>query len=376
MRWVYKIWSGFDGFRPAMIESRLQSGNLLDLGWAKYADAVEIDDEVWVFFFQGDRFPPGVYAQGHVESIDVASHHLVIEVAEYSPTTPLTDSATSSRLRELVSPRKRQVFLLPEKLGRRPAACSVGSLNAPSCQAKQCLDCGYWRNLPIIRLKHLKRPRLMTSAIKTYTPAYWAIPKKRNFVSRRGLTVRPGVKRTNELFYRLKSGEAGLAYLFAAGMAKALRRRADVPEFDAVVPVPLSPEKAVDGEFHRTLALASHLAPLLGVPLCDALTLSTPISKRLLLNQGHSQTEFKRRYVNALVIDSARLAPLSKVLIVDDVGTQGHTLGAIAAALTTTLPDMEVHAATGAQFALGPLVRDVQAVLAKDSRQGQALRSR
>ena len=38
LKWLYKIYSNYDGFRPAVIPQRLLDGNLLELGWERYLE--------------------------------------------------------------------------------------------------------------------------------------------------------------------------------------------------------------------------------------------------------------------------------------------------------------------------------------------------
>jgi len=86
VKWIYKIWSGYDGFRPSRIEARLRPGGELNLGWAKYADVAEPGDDVWVWFYEANRFTAGVYVKGIVESIDPVKQQLVLQTQEWNAT--------------------------------------------------------------------------------------------------------------------------------------------------------------------------------------------------------------------------------------------------------------------------------------------------
>jgi predicted amidophosphoribosyltransferase len=72
--------------------------------------------------------------------------------------------------------------------------------------------------------------------------------------------------KTDELFRRFKAGEKNLAFPLALGMHEALVARG-LESVDAIVPVPLSPDKVAAGEIHRTLLLARELGRQLGVPV-------------------------------------------------------------------------------------------------------------
>ena len=67
----------------------------------------------------------------------------------------------------------------------------------------------------------------------------------RNFVYQQGERFNTGIRRTDELFRRFKTGEANLAFPLALGIREALATR-ELDSFEAVVPIPLSPDKAAD----------------------------------------------------------------------------------------------------------------------------------
>jgi hypothetical protein len=50
LKFLYKIYSGYDGFTPARIPERLLPRSILRLSWARYMDSVEVGDEVWIYF--------------------------------------------------------------------------------------------------------------------------------------------------------------------------------------------------------------------------------------------------------------------------------------------------------------------------------------
>jgi len=115
LKFLYKIWSGYDGFQPRKIPHRLIEGTDLDLGWQRYIDSVDIGDEVWVYFYGPHRYVPGVYVNGFVKKIDLDKLRVRIRVRKYSADQPITDGETSERVGRVVSIRNRQVFLFPEQ---------------------------------------------------------------------------------------------------------------------------------------------------------------------------------------------------------------------------------------------------------------------
>jgi predicted amidophosphoribosyltransferase len=131
-------------------------------------------------------------------------------------------------------------------------------------------------------------------------------------------------------------------------------------EATALVPIPLSLDKAEAGEFHRTRALARELGRLLGLPVVEALSLDRPISKRRLQAGGVTSAHFERRYSAALQVDPA-VRRHRRVILVDDVSTHGSTLGCAARALSQH--GVSVALATAGQMVTAAAVRDETAVL-------------
>src|SRR4051812_12609024 len=113
MKFLYKIWSGYDGFTPRQLSKRLQR-RILSLRWGRYIDSVEEGHEVWVYF-HGPRVAPfGVYVKGFVQSIDTDSNRVHLRVREQSTEQPLTDPETSDRIAGIIKARGLQVFVYPE----------------------------------------------------------------------------------------------------------------------------------------------------------------------------------------------------------------------------------------------------------------------
>lgn len=353
MKFLYKIWSGFDGFQPRRIVDRLVNSKDLKLSWKRYIDSVDVGDEVWIYFYGPHQFTPGVYAHGFVSEIDVASSLVRLRVRKYTETKPLTDPDTSERIGRTVSTRNRQVFLFPEEWDSAPE-CSLHG-GATSCARRLCGTCLTWRGLPLIKKNGLALPpRLRDQGLSACVPAYWVIPS-RCYLHKLGSVTR-SVQQTSDMFYRFKVGEEALAYPLALGMYTRLARLGTV-DFDAIVPIPLSPEKAASGEIHRTKLLGKELARLLSTKLVDALTLRHPISKKRLRTQGGMNASgFESKYLDALEV-SARLSQFSQVLLVDDVCTEGSTLRAAAAKLRRENQALEIAATTAGQMILKNVVR-------------------
>lgn len=347
MRYLYKIYSHFDGFYPTRIPDRMVEGRLLTLGWARYLDAVHLGDEVWIVF-TGRGFENGVYAQGLVARIDPAAGEVQLRVRRHSTTAPLTDAATSAALKAAVSIRNRQVFLWPADRELRDAC------HARDCAERRCHGCDVWNTLPQIETRHYRTPPALRGA--TVVPAYWLIPP-RCFLYYNGRQPAPWVRRTTEMFQAFKVGEKRYAYPLAAGIHAALASRR-LRDFEAIVSIPLSPEKAAAGELDRTAALAGELARLMpGARSRQLLSLSAPISKRRMQAQGYTATEFKQRYRQYLQLDPA-IAGLRRIILLDDAITKGSTLSVAIAAIRAANPGIEIVAAAAGQMIVMDAVAD------------------
>ncbi|MBM7804202.1 putative amidophosphoribosyltransferase [Geodermatophilus bullaregiensis] len=358
MKWVYKIWGGYDGFRPSQIPARMLPGGELNLGWARYADVAEPGDDVWVWFHEGNRFTPGVYVKGIVESIDPVAQQIVLQTQEWSDAHPLTTSDEHAVLAGVVAPRNRQVFVLPEDF-RRFEHCTAALTGAPSCAARRCDHCTHWADLPQIKPTHVYMPELIEDDFSAFAPAYWVIAN-RSYGWNNSYRLRPGIHATNRMFYRFKTGEAALAYPLAKGIVAALAKQR-LLEADAIVPVPLSPEKIASGEIHRTLLLSRSLGRLIQVPVIDGLALTAPKGKRAAQNAGESFEQFREDY-SALLSVSPDLAALERIIVVDDVCTYGNTLAAVAAALRAAGVEAELVAATAGQMTVRDAIADDRAL--------------
>ncbi len=354
MKYLYKIHSGFDGFSPARLPGRMLNGKTLKLGWKRYLDAVEDGDEIWVYFHGPHRFDNGVYARGVVERIDLDHADVYLRVVEYDSVRALTDAALSAQIAGVVATRYQQVFVLPEDLEEQPV-CSMAS-SAASCREQRCGSCPVWKRTPIVNRAILVTPHRLQGHVDRYAPGYWVVPN-RSFLYRTGRPIKKGVARSSEMFYRFKTGEGALAYPLALAVHRALAK-AHRLDFDAIVPVPLSPDKAKLGELHRTLVLSRELGRLLGAPVRQWLALSAPISKRKLrAGNGLSAAAFESR-LNAVVTASSQFRTAQRVLLVDDVCTEGSTLRVCADSAHRINPNLSIVAVAGGQMAVRHVVKD------------------
>jgi predicted amidophosphoribosyltransferase len=350
MKFLYKIHSAYDGFTPTRVPTRAQADGRLRLGWVHYLDSVDKGDAVWVYFLGPHRFDNGVYVKGVVSDVNRADGYVLLTITERSATSPLiTNQATSDRIAQVVAPRRRQVFVLPEYWA--PAAgCNVFSTGT-TCDLRQCNACPGRTRLHTIHNGEASAPNHLQGRNVRHYSAFWVRPR------RCCVSVNEPIRQVTELFHRFKLGEERLAYPFAVAMASAIAE-CGLLQVDAVVPVPLSPDKAQ--EINRARLLAHELSRLLNVPLADVLRLTAPISKRQLKEDGWTDNQFMRAYSNRLDI-SNRIIAYQAVLIVDDVSTHGLTLRTITDRIRRMNPKCALHTATAGQMV-------VQAALTNTSR--------
>ena len=336
MKFLYKIHSGYDGFRPAVIPQRMDDGRLR-LGWRNYIDVVELGWECWVYFHGPHRFENGVYAKGIVDEIDLDADEVTLRVRSYRTTKPITSQSVSARVAEIVATRYRQVFLWPDDWRIAPD-CGLAA-----CRNRQCDDCETWESLPLIEEGHARSPsRMRQSVCEAVVPAHWIVPR-RCYEGRIITEVRELTRR----FTDFKIGEMAYAYPFARSIFEQLRLRG-LLEFDYIVPIPLSPEKAKKGEKHRTLILSKELGKLLAVPTREMLKLTKSISKRRMQSLGYTPAQFEGRYLNALTARVPRSA--TRILLVDDVLTRGSTVSQALRAIRRKRPETQVVVATAGQM--------------------------
>ena len=337
MRFVYKIHSGYDGFRPGVIPRRMEEGRLR-LGWRRYIDVVEKGWECWVYFHGPHKFEPGVYARGIVHSVDHDAMEVTLRVRDHHPRESIASPEINRQVAALVAPRYRQVFVWPDEWTDTPE-CSLAA-----CTARRCGDCETWAGFPLIEEGHSSAPsRVPRSASHDVVAAHWVVPR-RCYATK----IVPGVLTITRRFAAFKMGEMGYAYPFAHAMFEQLRRR-DKIDFDCVVPIPLSPDKAERGEEHRTRALARELGKLLVVPVREMLRLTRPVSKRRMISAGYyTPPRFEALYSEAL---EAEVPPgVRRILLVDDVMTKGSTVAQAMVAMRRQRPDLTAVVATAGQM--------------------------
>lgn len=342
MKFLYKIYSAYDRFTPAVIPQRMEGGRLR-LGWRRYIDIVERGWECWVYFHGPHRFENGVYLEGIVDSIDLEANEVWLRVRNHDTQAPIAFGAISQIVAQVVAPQGRQVFLWPDENTVAP------NCDLASCKERRCGDCETWSSMGLIEKGHARPPeRLRWSNYCDVVPAHWIVPR-RCYESR----IAPEVRDITARFTAFKLGEMVYAYPFALAMYEQLRRRG-LLDFDYVVPIPLSPDKARDGEQNRTLVLAKEVGKLLAVPVCEMLELTRGISKRRMLAAGRTTSQFEAAYAGALQAHVPSDA--ERILLVDDVLTRGSTAAMAVKAIQTQRSNLSLAVTTVGQMIVKQVV--------------------
>lgn len=348
MRFIYKINSAYDGFSPTKLTTRIRNRRL-GLGWGKYLDQVAKGDSVWVYFHGPHKFKPGIYVRGRVSRISYQQEKVWLRIAKFSEEMPLTDPRTSQHIAKLVKRNYQQVFVFTPL--RESNGCDLFSSPRNSCSKRKCGVCLTRKSLPRVQVGDLERPLLLPPDIRQLLPAYWIIPHQ---CYRRRSLINSGIKKVSDLFYSFKLGEGDLAFFFALGIYDQIQKFSS-KGFDCIIPVPLSPDKKKKGELHRTLAVAEELSDLLRIPCVEALRLAKPISKRRYLAQGKI-AKFEANYAGALELKRP-IKRYLRILILDDVCTEGRTLSIIARRLRQENTKCQFFAATAGQMILKSVVK-------------------
>jgi predicted amidophosphoribosyltransferase len=344
MDFLYKINSSYDGFTPRQLPKRVKNGRLT-LQWRKYLDSVGKGDCVWLYFQGPHNFNRGVYAKGRVSSVSYKHENIKLRLTTWRDASPITDFHTTKHIARIVQKKYQQVFpFLRPKAGKHH--CDLFSPERQSCVARKCGYCRTWKSLPRIRPGDNDRPQTLPDCIKRFWPAYWVIPRQ---TYRRRSLISESIKTVSELFYDFKMGETNLSYFFARGIYEQIVK-SNTKEIECIVPIPLSPDKKRKREFHRTLSLAKELSKLLGVKCFEALKLVKPISKRRYEAEG-KRNRFQKHYQDRLKI-AKRIRRYGRILIVDDVCTNGTTLNVVSECIKEFHPKCELLAATAGQMML------------------------
>jgi ComF family protein len=141
----------------------------------------------------------------------------------------------------------------------------------------------------------------------------------------------------SQWIHQLKyQGKLFYAHLFAQLMH---RRWSNLQDgYEAIIPVPLHPQKQRRRGFNQSLEIARHLAQLTQTPIVHPL-------RKIRMTQNQSELKRQERLLNlsgAFELIPTRLACLKRVLIIDDVITTGATLTQVLTPLRQAAPELVI----------------------------------
>lgn len=351
MKYLYKINSSFDGFTPQKIEERIKNG-FLTYNWREYFEDIQKGDIIFTYFV-GHNVTKGVYLISRVFKIR-SNKQVKCRVLHYHHNKPLI---TESQLRKyekkvLIRPRG-SVYVIPPSLDKRfdrfykkEAVCDLRldkKIKCEQCYERNSFKCKSCRIFnPNIIIKWDNEISLRIPNIEEITAPFWIIPRQQHWM-KKTVSEHP----LSDVFYSFKSGYEKYARLFAFGIIKAIHSHPKLSktDFDCILGVPLSPNKKRNHELDRVSELCKLISRELGIPYkTNGLSLRKSISRRAYKLMGKEQSQFVNRYYNSLSINAS--LKNKKVLLIDDVITDGTTLRTIAKKIKDKSPSTNIIAAT------------------------------
>jgi len=353
MYYVYRISSSYDGFTPKKIRKRMKDERYLEYSWNQYFDQLAKGDIVFTFF-TGRGVLPGVYLISKIDEIKEGKKAKG-KVLEYNMKQPVIPLEEFNRIKRLVFTRPRgSVFVIPpsvypifEKTLSKQVLSDIEIFEKVDCR-----NCSFeedFRRCPIFSPEYLvnwnKEVDLRIPGLNGIVSPFWILPKQSWWMK-----LSYGSHNISKIFYAFKSGYDLYGRLFAEGIIIAIKRNEGFRriKFDLMTNIPLSPEKEAAGESDRVDLICSVLKSVIGVRnIKNMLVLSEPISRRGYKFMGKTSSDFVKDYFRFLEWNKNLNLNDKKVLIVDDVVTDGKTLITFAKKIHKRYPKAQLYAATG-----------------------------
>ena len=352
MYYVYRISSSYNGFTPKKILSRLVDVRYLEYNWNQYYDQLEKGDIVFTFF-TGRGILPGIYLISKIVEIKGAKKAKG-KVLRYDMEKPIIPGEEFNRIKNLIFTRPRgSVFVIPPSID--PFFDKVLSKEILSdieiFEKVDCRNCKYeedFRKCPIFSPEYMinwnKEVNLRIPGLNNLISPFWILPRQSWWMK-----LSYGQHIISKIFYAFKAGYDLYARLFTEGIVIAIKRHDyfNKLRFDFITNIPLSPEKKTAGELDRVDLVCSILSVILDLPyIKNMLVLSKPISRREYKFLGKSSSDFVKDYFQFLEWNTNRSLDNKKILIVDDVSTEGKTLMTFVKKIHERYPKAQLYVAT------------------------------
>jgi len=351
MKYLYKINSSYDGFTPQKIEERMKNGTLV-YKWREYFDDLEKGDIIFTYFV-GPKVVKGIYLIAKVLTIR-PNRQVKCRVLHHHSEKPLVPEAQFKKYeKKIITKRLGSVYVIPPSLDKQFESFYkkevVSELyfdrevKCEKCYERKSFRCGSCRLFnPNVLIKWDNEISRRIPGIKEIAAPFWIIPRQQHWMKESFSN-----HNISDAFYSFKAGYCAYSRLFAHGIMKAIRNHPELSriKFDCLAGIPLSPKKKKNGELDRVSELCKIISKESRIPyMKNGLSLHKSISRRLYKLMGKQQSEFVNRYSQYLTVNPS--LKNKKILLIDDVITDGITLRTIAEAIRLKYPETEIYAAT------------------------------
>ena len=352
--YMYRINPTYDGFFPSTIPDRTSRG-IMRFNWGAYVENLEPGDIV-LTYFTGNGCRSGIYGVVVIRNVDVTSDHenVTARLLKYSCNNrdPLVSVKDNAALFEKIRTRRRGAEVVV------PDSCESMVYTVLATDEELIAEVSKWNidlpgeprlrafSLRQISLVNLENDLSAGVQGKGLIPVFWIRPRQASWIGRAPRWL-PHISR---IFNAFKSGDISRLDYLSDRMTQQIRRT--VPRvrsiFSVVLGVPLNETKRASGEIDRVGKLAKALSDKIRIPYLDIFTLHGNISRRLYKRMGYSTEYFRRNYKRQLEIDTPKrlvdsISSDQRILLIDDVYTDGITTAAIIDALEQKFPKNEIN---------------------------------
>lgn len=353
MKFLYKINSSYDGFSPDKIKER-KKGAYLTYNWREYFDDVSEGDIIFTLF-KGRGVKRGIYLVSKVARKIIPSKNVICKIIYYDENQPLIEPSEFARYERQLIPRPYgTVYVIPpfldiefEKIQKEITISEINvgtKIYCKSCldnNTNGCINCPIFNNRFLIKWGN--EVKLKAANIEQSISPFWVIPYQSHWIK---TNIRQHA--VSQIIYAFKAGYKKYAHLLALGIKKEMDIDPVFNEinFDCIVGIPLSPKKKANGEFDRVNEICTILDNMINVRyLQDALSLSNHISRRE-YKSLEIEYKFSKDYYTYLQVNTTEDLNNKKVLLVDDIITDGKTLSIAAKKIREKFPNCQIYSAT------------------------------
>lgn len=351
---MYRINPSYDGFFPSTIPERISRG-IIKYNWGAYVESLERGDIV-LTYFGGAGCRKGIYGIAVVRNVNVTSN-------EMNVTARLLHYSCDDRVPLVPVQEHRDLF---QKIRTRPRGAEVVVPDSHSSAVYEALasneellaEARKWnidlpgesrlraislRQIPLVNLDNDLSTGIQDKGL---IPVFWIRPRQASWIVR----APRWLSHISRIFNAFKSGDSSRLDYLSDRMVQQIRRTAPRAQsvFSFILSVPLNETKRASGEVDRVRRLTEAISNKIRIPYLDIFKLQGNISRRLYKHLGYSTECFRKNYKKQLEVDTPRQLINSfnsgqKILLIDDVYTDGVTTAVIIDTLKQKFPNHEVN---------------------------------